>query len=431
MAQRRLLLALLFGFALAAGLLAGRGARAEEQSADAVGTIAYKRGHEIRLVESNGANDRRLWQAPLPTGFRGIRGLQWRPDGGALAFASDFQQMCSVYSSDIYTVLANGTGLKRITNSPACGDLAAFPKGTVRFEVENLTTESQFLVYVEGAPTAEQVIINPGAAVQITVSNVADLGNTLQQITFINGKFRWFDSAAAVDVKAGQTVSGATRFSLTGTSFYSDMGATFPTWQRTGAKIGFLFYEGIMTQIGANPAPGGADSLILAPGTSVIASAMSWSPTSDAIVYADLDHISIVQPGAANAGTPLIDKSATELVLGLDWLPDGSGFIMAVTGGQFGQSNSNIYEYNFAANEIYPITDFADSFAGGLSVSPNGQEIVFEYIDDIGDQPELKLIRRDGSGLRSLGVQGESPDWRPGTGIDFTNRLLLPMLIKR
>lgn len=400
---------------------------------EAVGVIAYRRGNEIRLVNTDGSNDHRLWYEPLPdASFRGIRGLQWRPDGGALAFASDFQQLCSLYDSDIYTVNANGGGLKRLTNSPACGQLAGFPKGTVRVEVENQTTESQFLIYVEGAPTAELITIAPGAAVAVTVSNVADLGNIQQSITMINGKFRWSDPSVFVHVTAGQTANASTRFVLHGSgNVYANVGAKYPTWHRSGSKVGFIFYEGIMTQIGANPPVASSDSLILAPGAGVIADSLAWSPASDWILYSSSDHISVVQPGAADGGTPIIDKGALELVLGMDWMPDESGFVVSVTGGQFGEENSNVYAYDFAGNNLTQLTSFDDDFAGGLTISPNGQKIVFEFADQPGDPPQLWIMNIDGSNRQPLGIQGEMPDWQPGTGINFTNRLLLPMVIDK
>ena len=420
--------ALLLLVCLFVGLTAGPA----HGSADAVGVIAYKRGNEIRLVNSDGNNDRRLWLEPLPApNFRGIRGLQWRPDGLALAFASDYQQLCSVYDSDIYTVNADGGGLRRLTNSPACAGLGGFPKGTVRVEVENQTAESQFLIYVEGAPTAELVTINPGATVAITLSDVADLGNIQQQIIVINGHFRWYDAAVFVNVRAGQTTSASTRFVLTGSNVYRNLGATYPTWHHSGSKVGFLFYEGLMMQIAANPQASDDDSFILASNAGVIADGMAWSPASDWLLYSSSEHISVVQPGAPDGGTPIIDKSATELVLGLDWLPDESGFVVAVTGGAFGQENSNVYHYDFAANSLTPLTDFADDFAGGVSVSANGQQIVFEYADAIGDPAQLWLMDIDGANMHPLGIQGEMPDWKPGTGIDFTNRLLLPMITDR
>lgn len=405
----------------------------DSRASSAVGVIAFKRGHEIRLVNSDGTNDRQLWKAPLPDAtFRGIRGLQWRPDGAALAFASDYQQLCSTYESDIYTINAAGGDLKRLTNSPLCAGLADFSKGTVKIEVENQTTESQFLIFVEGAPTAELITINPGAAVVVTFSGVADLGNIQQQVVLINGRKRWYDPAVFADIKAGQTVSASTRFVLTGTNVYSNFGATYPSWHRTGTKVGFLFYEGLLTQIGANPPISGGDSLILGQNAGVIADSLAWSPASDWILYSSSDHISLVQPGASDGGTPLINKEAYELVLGLDWMPDESGFVFAITGGQFGEENSNIYAYEFDpdGDKLTPLTDFIDEFAGGLTISPNGQKIVFEFADDPGDPPQLWIMNIDGSGRKPLGIQGEMPDWRPGTGINYNHHVFLPMNIR-
>jgi hypothetical protein len=401
--------------------------------ADAVGVIAYKRGNEIRLVNSDGKNDRRLWLSALPNaGFKGIRGLQWRPDGAALAFGSDFQQLCSLYSSDIYTINGDGSGLKRLTNSPACGQLAGLPKGTVKVQVENQTTDALFLVYIEGAPVAETVTISPGTAVELTIPNVADLGNFQQYFTVINGKYRWIDPSVFVDVKAGQTRAASTRFVLRGQgNVYADVGATYPTWHRSGSKVGFLFYEGLMMQIGANPPISGDDSFILGQNAGVIAQGMMWSPVSDWILYVSSDHVSVVKPGATDGGIPLIDKSGTELVLGLDWLPDESGFLLSVTGGAFGPENSNIYRYEFGPNSLTPLTDFSDDFAGGLSVSADGKQVVFEYADEPGDPPQLWIMDIDGDNMRPIGIQGESPDWKPGTGIDFTDRALLPMVVDR
>lgn len=402
-------------------------------AADATGVIAFKRGHQIRTVNSDGTGDQPLWTEPLPDStFRGIRGLQWRPDGGALAFASDYQQLCSIYESDIYTINANGSGLKRLTNSPACAGLGGFPKGTVRVEVENGTAESEFLFYVEGAPTAKMVNINPGAAVIITFTDVADLGDVQQQIVAINGRFRWFDAGVFVNVRPGQSTDASTRLILTGSNMYRNLGGTAPTWHRSGTKAGFLFYEGIMMQIGANPPVSGDDSFILDQNMAgVIADNMTWSPKSDWLLYSSSNHISVIQPGAQDAGEPIIDKGATEIVSGLDWLPDESGFVFAITGGQFGSENSNIYLFDFEENSLTPLTNYDDKFAGALSVSPNGQQIVFEFANNLGDPPQLRIMDIDGGNNRSLGIQGEMPDWKPGTGIDYSHHVMLPVVMDR
>ena len=78
---------------IAAGLLSAVLIPLTSRAAPGVaGVIAYERGNAIRLVDSDGQNDRLLWQEALPVGFKGIRGLQWRPDGGGLAFASDYSR---------------------------------------------------------------------------------------------------------------------------------------------------------------------------------------------------------------------------------------------------------------------------------------------------------------------------------------------------
>jgi hypothetical protein len=432
MSPIRLRLALLTGLVVLLLVLAGQMVSAEPEETHAVGTIAYARGNEIRLIGSDGKNDRRLWQQPLPTGAVGIRGLQWRPDGGALAFGSGFQWLCSQYSSDIYTIRADGSGLRRLTNSPACGELANFPKGSVKVRIENATTESMYGLYIEGAPETTLVTISPGAIVDVTVPNVADLGAFPQAITIINGKFRYLEPSVTVDVKPNQTVSASNSFVLTGQgNVFANVGASIPAWYRTGSKVGFLFQEGFLSQISSSPPISGSDTFILAPGANIIANALAWSPLSDWILYATSDTIGVVQPGANDGGSSIITKDPlSEIVLGLEWLPDESGFIFAITSGQFGPDNSNLYEFNFAANELKALTNFQTEFAGAFSISPDGQQIVFEYTPDINTPADLWIMQRDGSGLRPLGVQGIYPDWRPGTGIDFSEGVFLPAVLK-
>ena len=58
-------------------------------SRPSIGTIAYVRGGtEVRLIEPDGSNDRRLWTHPDETQELGIYGVAWRPDGKELAFSS-------------------------------------------------------------------------------------------------------------------------------------------------------------------------------------------------------------------------------------------------------------------------------------------------------------------------------------------------------
>ena len=368
MVHRKLFSILLLTFVSIAILVFGPEARSEDQAADAVGIIAYARGHEIRLINSDGSSDRRLWQAPLPDPiYKGIRGLQWRPDGGAIAFGSDYQKLCSIYDSDIYTIQANGSGLKRLTNSPSCAELAGFAKGTVKVRVQNLTTDGLFLIYVEGAPEAVVITVSPGAAVDVTIPNVADLGNIQQAVTVINGKYRWVDPSVFVDVQPGKTTSASTSFVLHGQgNVFAGVGAAYPAWHRSGSKVGFIFQEGFMSQISANPPVSGSDSFILAAQRKCPGLSMAWSPISEWILYSNSDSIAVIKPGASQ-GEVIINKDPlSEYVLGLEWLPDESGFLFAITGGQFEPQYGNIYEFIFRDQRADRAHQFRQSVRRGV-----------------------------------------------------------------
>jgi TolB protein len=394
------------------------------------GVIAYSVGSEIRLIDADGENDRRLWYVPIPEGLSGVRGLDWRPDGGAIAFGSDHQLACSYYDGDIFTIQSNGTGLKRITNSPACPQLAPFPKGSVRVTLQNLVTNySLYYLYVEGASTAVAVTIAPGTTQQVVVSDVADLGNFPQKITVVHGNTRWLDPAVTANVQAGTTVSASTTFVISpSANSFENVGASHPTWKFDASQIGFVFYEGILRQIAANPPVAGDSQLLTAPGSGATGTALAWSPVGNSVLYTGFDAIRLVQPGATTAGQTLVTKDGSQLFLGIDWLPDGSGFIFAVSGGDFGQSNSNLYEYVIATDELTQITHFTTQWAGAPGVSPDGNHIVFEYSADAEAPAEIRIIRRDGTGMRSLGVNGHSPDWQPGS-VNLFAHLNLPVVL--
>src|ERR1043166_4937275 len=89
------------------------------------GTIAFIRGRaEIHLIEPGGSNDRRIWAIPRPelAATMGINGLAWRPDGKEIAFTSSHEAVQSLYLSDLYTILPDGSDLRKITNPPDASD---------------------------------------------------------------------------------------------------------------------------------------------------------------------------------------------------------------------------------------------------------------------------------------------------------------------
>ena len=83
------------------------------------GTIAYVHdGTEIRLIDPDGANDRRLWTHPDLKKSLGIDSLAWSPDGKEIAFSSRHAAVASLYDADIYTIRPDGSGLRKLTNAP-------------------------------------------------------------------------------------------------------------------------------------------------------------------------------------------------------------------------------------------------------------------------------------------------------------------------
>ena len=83
------------------------------------GTIAYVRnGTEIRLIDADGANDRRLWTHADAKKELGIYDVAWRPDGKELALSSGHAAVASLYHADLYAIRPDGTGFRKLTNPP-------------------------------------------------------------------------------------------------------------------------------------------------------------------------------------------------------------------------------------------------------------------------------------------------------------------------
>src|SRR5690242_21783139 len=83
------------------------------------GTIAYVKGEkEIRLIDANGSNDKLLWTHKDAQLYAGISELAWSPDASQLAFSSGHAAVVSLYHSDIYSIKSDGSGFRKITNSP-------------------------------------------------------------------------------------------------------------------------------------------------------------------------------------------------------------------------------------------------------------------------------------------------------------------------
>ena len=75
-------------------------------------------------------------------------------------------------------------------------------------------------------------------------------------------------------------------------------------------------------------------------------------------------------------------RSYYETVYDIEWLPDASGFLFTKFYVDF-DFYADIFEYNFTTRGITKLTpslrdDSGDGGARGLSISPDGKQIVFE-----------------------------------------------------
>lgn len=396
-------------------------------------TIAYVRGDgdQIRLIDPDGTADRALWAHGLTDdhGTYEVWNMAWNEAATELAFVSTHENWCSIFASDVFALGADGEGYRRVTQAPACADLADHPSGTVRVPVRNDSFEAfSGFIYLQGAASVQPVNLPAMGSGQVVFDDVADLlGSGDDGVQFgavIQGDQRMVAPSTAVDVVAGQTVTTA-ETSVYPPGTYWEVRS--PTYHRDGSRIGHLLSFGSLWQVPATPPPleFGA-SLLGESGTpDGFVAHMAWGPTaatSDLLLYAksfDGAGVYLVEEGSGTPGEALVTFGDIEAVLGLAWLPDGSGFVYAVTEGPyFGDERSaNLYLHDLASHVDEPLTTFVGDFAGQVSVSGDGNRFVFERatdLDEVGGsliEPDLWIVERDASGLRLLVEDAYAPAW--------------------
>ena len=118
--------------------------------------------------------------------------------------------------------------------------------------------------------------------------------------------------------------------------------------------------------------------------------------------------IYLATEGGDTRGEKLVWGGPTDLLLEVEWLPDGSGFLFSLnTGGA-----ANIYQYIFATKKATQLTRLEGEFARSFSVSPDGREVVFERAEGPNDRsPDLWVMRLDGGDMRLLVKNGSAPSW--------------------
>ena len=127
---------------------------------------------------------------------------------------------------------------------------------------------------------------------------------------------------------------------------------------------------------------------------------VQWSPDGSKIAYLNADVYTVNPDGsdARNLGQGL-------LAYDFDWSPDGRK--LAFTSYQ--QGPSEIYSVNADGSELTRLTNLS-GFVGSPAWSPDGTKIVFKGNDG------LATMNSDGGDFRSLGKNGDFPDWQPLQG---------------
>ena len=251
------------------------------------GTIAYIRsGSEIRLIEPNGNNDRRLWTHPDAKEALGINDLAWRPDGKELAFSSSHASAASLFDADLYAIKPDSSVLRKLTNPPGRNEFNRYPKGTVSITVRNTQFAFQqsqassgiFIIYVAGADEPQQITLPPGSSKTLVFKSVADFGKKAQAVVAMWGKFRWF--IPGMDVQAGKTVkSPDLTISGNGIELF---GAFRPVWRSDGSELSYRTGTCTVDRLPANPPVGEFFYQPMFTGKAPIgACSWDWGPTPE------------------------------------------------------------------------------------------------------------------------------------------------------
>jgi Tol biopolymer transport system component len=455
-------------------------ANADETAASDGSMIAFispsRDNQQVQLISPAGGEARTIWRVPADTPRQyGIGSLSWRPDGSEVAFDSGHERFRSMHARDLYAVTPDGSRFRRITNSPDPTSLAALPVGTVQVRVANPSlTGAELEVYVEGGSRSFRFLAQPRTEYDVTLNNVADLGPNVRQFVRVlsitpntSGRLCHYEVTAFADVVANQTVT-AGRVSAT-EDFHCP--TTFsPSWRSDGTRLIFLSREASRNidppnniwQIEASPPPTALGERILDMGQfgttdKLYMVAMASSP-------ALADEMLFVRNGALN--TPVFranarDAAAATLVdlgrcprnacavLGLAWLPDGSGFLFSrqEDGAALGAAppaGGALYRYDFERRQATQLLRLPDEGIGRIALSPDGRSVVFERgpgleetVERVATGPRLRcpcdlwLVERDGSNARLLVRDARAPAWSaraPQAAPPLTPRVWLPLI---
>ena len=401
---------------------------ADDEKVVPTGAIAYIRdGSEIRLIDSNGNNDRQVWTHPDAKDPLGLFDLAWRPDGKELVFSSAHESAASIFHADLYSIRPDGSGYRKITNPPDFEGLEKFKKGTVIVTVKNEqytfveadASAGVFTLNVVGAETPIAITLPPGSSKTFTFKNVADFGDNAQAIVVINGNKRWY--MPGTDVVAGKTVK-APDMIVTGNG-YPYFGAFRPVWKSDGSAI---TYRDGLCEVKDTPVHPKEGEFYYKPlfGKEPPAGTCTWDfgPTpelADQVIYTenegdDGSGIFLMQEGANHSTATkltLFSESRYQIAHDLRWMPGGTSIAYSTT--NWSMDASNIFVYDIKTKQTWQLTKLQGEFARRFSISPSGKWIVYERCKTLEDYEtvDLWIIGTDGSNNKLLVRKGLGPCW--------------------
>ena len=433
---------------------------------DTVAYISSSRDRKsIRVIQSDGGNDRLLWTAPEnPLISPVIGSLAWRPDGTELAFDSDHAFGMSLYGRDLYAVTADGSNLRKITNPPEIRYFEAFPKGGAKLYSRNWLGEgTNFWSYIEGSSTNVTWLAASIENWTITFNKVADYGAGVRQQAVVgyfgyNGRRMCrYDLAGAADIVPGETIEIAQDFNAWSTKFQHCLTVRQPSWNYSGEGVLYTVISGI-DEYSDGPSTNGfenysmvmsnAEKLSLGDrGVKLGSFTASYvddpkhiklSPTQNQEIlmvisnhYADRiyltstsdkditvpDRLQRIDLGFCHYGdNPAysVDKCR---ISDIEWLPDGNGFLVSMyvgTGNKFDQEKRHfyrIYRHNLQTESTDMLLSLENEYIGNISVSPDAERIAFERGDRTDGPYDIWIYDIATEGLKLLVEDAAAPAW--------------------
>ncbi|MFO1539711.1 MAG: hypothetical protein ACKOTZ_04575 [Chloroflexota bacterium] len=406
----------LAGSGALAALLAG--AAIAQDVAPPTGRIAYVAGgSRIGVIRADGGDDRTILALAAPDAG-GIGAVAWASDGVTLGFVGAQEALCSVWQADLYRIAADGGGpARRITNGPACGELTGLPTATFLVTVQNRRDAPvEVILHAQGLAEPRAARIDAGWQLTVELPGVADLGPGVRQLVAASdGNRTWGMGSVGADVLPGERIDAGT-IVLDETGVVG-LGAQALTWGPDGRELGFQLGLDTLRRIAVDAGPVAQGTPLIDPagGTPPAATTPAWSPDGDRILYQRFDgptaSIDLLRTGTPGPGGMVLPVT---LAWGIDWFPDGSGFIVSDAGPLL--DSANLLRVDLETGAVETLTGETDAWAISPAISPDGRWVAYARTTDpfTPDAPTEIRARHLATGVeRRVVADGAFPDWAP------------------